>query len=161
MIRPTAPLDTPPLLDLARGTGFFRELEITALREVLDDYHGFNRDLGHISVTYEHENRVAGLAYYAPASMTDRAWYLYWIIVDASLQKQGIGGTLLRHAETELQALGARLFLIETSTIPMYAPTRGFYLKHGYTLIATIPDYFADHDGLGVFSKRLAPRDAT
>jgi GNAT superfamily N-acetyltransferase len=159
MIRPTEPRDTPPLLDVARGTGVFRDLEIDALREVLDDYHDGNRDDGHVSVTYEHEGRVAGLAYYAPAVMTDRAWYLYWIIVDAPLHGRGIGGALLRHAEDELKGLGARLFLIETSTLPMYDPTRRFYLKHGYDLSATIPDYFADGDGLAVFTRRLLPRD--
>ena len=39
MIRPTVPDDTPALLEIARGTGVFKPLEIVALHEVLDDYH--------------------------------------------------------------------------------------------------------------------------
>ena len=159
MIRPTERRDTPDLLETARGTGVFRELEIQALQEVLDDYHDENRDLGHVSVTYEETGRIVGLAYYAPASMTDRSWYLYWIIVARPDQGRGIGGVLLRYAEDAIRRLNGRLFLIETSSLPMYEPTRGFYLKHGYALTATIPDYYTDGDDLCVFTKRLSPRE--
>ena len=159
MIRPTEPRDTPGLLETARGTGVFRDLEIQALKEVLDDYHAENRDLGHVSVSYEEGGRVVGLAYYAPASMTDRAWYLYWIIVGKPDQGRGVGGVLLRHAEDAIRGLGGRLFLIETSSLPMYEPTRGFYRKHGYTQTATIPDYYTDGDDLYVFTRRFLPRE--
>ncbi len=160
MIRPTEPRDTPPLLDIARGTGVFRDPEIVALREVLDDYHGGNRDAGHLCVSFEHEGRVAGLAYYAPAAMTDRAWYLYWIIVDKPLHGLGIGGSLLRHAEHAILTLGGRLLLIETSSLPIYEPTRRFYLHHGYAEAGSIPDYYKDGDSLIIFSKRFFSLDA-
>ncbi len=158
MIRPTEPRDTPGLVEIARGTGVFRDLEIEALREVLDDYHSDNQRLGHISVSYDHEGELAGLAYYAPASMTDRAWYLYWIIVAKPLHNLGIGGILLRHAENEIRQLGGRLFVIETSSLEMYEPTRRFYLKHGYDQPATIPDFYTDGDSLCIFTKRFLPR---
>jgi GNAT superfamily N-acetyltransferase len=158
MIRPTLPDDTPALLDIARGTGVFRELEVEALRDSLDSYQGGNADLGHISVSYEHEGELAGLAYYAPASMTDRAWYLYWIIVARPLHRHGIGGALLTHAEHEIRSLGGRLVLIETSSLPIYEPTRRFYLTHGYDHSATVPDFYTDGDSLCVFTRRLIPR---
>ena len=34
-------------------------------------------------------------------------------------------------------------------------PTRRFYLKHGYTAAAGIPDFYADGDGMAVFTKRV------
>jgi GNAT superfamily N-acetyltransferase len=158
MIRPTEPRDTPALTEIARGTGVFRELEIKALEEVLDEYHEGNRDVGHISVTHETDGAISGLAYYAPASMTDRAWYLYWILVNKSLHRRGVGSALLRHAEDEICSLGGRLFLIETSSLPIYEPTRRFYLRHGYDQAATIPDFYTDGDSLVVFCKRFIPR---
>jgi ribosomal protein S18 acetylase RimI-like enzyme len=160
MFRPTEPRDTPALIAIARGTGVFKEREIEALQEVLDDYHDTNREHGHFAVSYEHEQegRLLGFVYYAPAAMTDRGWYLYWIIVEKSTQARGIGGHLIRHAEHEIRALGGRLFLIETSSLPMYEPTRRFYLKHGYELACTIRDYYFDGDDLCVFTKRLLPR---
>ena len=47
MIRPTEPSDTEHLLAISKGTGVFRDPEIQALREVLDDYRP-SRKLGRI-----------------------------------------------------------------------------------------------------------------
>src|SRR5689334_21829893 len=92
MIRATVPADTPALLVLAEGTGVFKPLEIEALREVLDDYHASPGH--HRCVTAEQDGTIVGFAYYAPAAMTDRTWYLYWIAVGKSLQAHGLGGIL-------------------------------------------------------------------
>jgi len=112
MIRPTIPDDTPLLLALAEGTGVFKPHEIQALREVLDDYHASNRALGHRSVTQEQDGQVIGFAYYAPAAMTDRTWYLYWIAVSKRIQARGIGGALLRHAEEDIRRAGGRAIAV-------------------------------------------------
>src|SRR5208283_5611900 len=101
MIRATVPADTPLFLAIAQGTGVFKPNEIQALQEVLDDYHAFNREDGHMSVTDELHGEVIGFAYYAPAAMTDRTWYLYWIAVSKTTQARGVGSALLRHAENE------------------------------------------------------------
>ncbi|MCI0461571.1 MAG: GNAT family N-acetyltransferase [Gemmataceae bacterium] len=157
MIRPTVPSDTPALLALAQGTGVFKPLEIQALQEVLDDYHGETQALGHRSVTHEQDGQVIGFAYYAPAAMTDRTWYLYWIAVNKPIQAKGIGTALLHHAEDDVRQAQGRLFLIETSSLPHYEPTRRFYLKHGYEQAAVLRDYYADGDDMVIFHKRLAP----
>jgi ribosomal protein S18 acetylase RimI-like enzyme len=156
MIRPTTPEDIPALIGLAEGTGVFKPLEVVALREVLDDYFAFELEQGHRSLTYEHLGRPIGFAYYAPAAMTDRTWYLYWIAVAKSSQARGIGTELLRSAEAEIRRSG-RVFLIETSSLSHYEPTRRFYLKHGYEQAAVIRDFYADGDDLVVFRKRMLP----
>src|SRR5262245_44389204 len=117
IIRPNTPADTPVLLTLAEETAVFRPIEIQALREVLDDYHDHNHAEGHRSITSEQDGEVLGFAYYAPAAMTDRAWYLYWIAVRKSLQSRGVDGELLRHAEHDIRGKRGRLFLIETSSM--------------------------------------------
>jgi ribosomal protein S18 acetylase RimI-like enzyme len=155
MIRPTVPADTPTLLSLTEATGVFKPLEIQALREVLDDYHEANQGEGHRSITYEQDGLVIGFAYYAPAAMTERTWYLYWIAVNKQIQARGVGGELLRYSEEDLRRAGARLLLIETSGLPHYDLTRRFYLKHGYEQAAVLRDYYADGDDLVVFRKRL------
>jgi ribosomal protein S18 acetylase RimI-like enzyme len=155
MIRPTLPEDTRALLALAEGTGVFKPLEIQALREVLDDYHATNRGQGHRSITDEREGQIAGFAYYAPAAMTDRAWYLYWIAVSKDVQARGIGSTLLRHAEDDIRRHNGRILLIETSSLPHYELTRRFYLKHNYEQLAVLRDFYADGDDMVVLRKRL------
>src|SRR5262245_53255570 len=142
MIRPTVPADTPVLLDLARETGVFKPLEIDALEEVLDDYHGEADGDGHHCVTYEQDGRVVGFAYWAPAAMADRTWYLWWIVVGKQIQARGIGASLLRHVEEEVRRARGRLLMIETSSLPHYEPTRRFYLKHGYEVEAMLRDLY-------------------
>ena len=156
MIRPTTPADTPLLLRLTEGTGVFKPHEIQALDEVLSDYHAGNRDEGHAAVTDERHGKVVGYAYYAPAAMTDRTWYLYWIAVSKDTHAKGVGSQLLRHAEDDIRSRGGRVLFIETSSLPHYEPTRRFYLKHGYEAAATLRDYYADGDDMVVFRKRLA-----
>src|SRR5579884_135368 len=156
MIRPTTSAETPALLDLARTTGVFKPHEIDALQEVLDDYHAGNIAEGHRSISFEKDGRVIGFAYYAPAAMTDRTWYLYWIAVTKQTQAKGIGSTLLRHAENDIRKRNGRVLFIETSSLPHYEPTRRFYLKHGYEMTGQLRDYYADGDDMVVFRKRMS-----
>ena len=155
VIRPTEPADTRPLLDLAAQTGVFKPHEIQALDEVLTDYHATNKNLGHQSVTFDQSGRMLGFAYYAPAAMTDRTWYLYWIAVAKPTQARGIGGQLLKHVEDEIRDRRGRMLLIETSSLPHYDLTRKFYVKHHYDQAAVIADFYAEGDDLVVFRKQI------
>ena len=155
MIRPTAPADAPALAALTAGTGVFKPHEIDALREVLDDYFATNHLDGHHAVTDERHGEIVGYAYYAPAAITDRTWYLYWIAVKKETHSRGVGSGLLRHAEEDVRKAGGRVLFIETSSLPHYDPTRRFYLKHGYEVTGVLRDYYADGDDMVVFRKRL------
>ena len=155
MIRPATPADTPALLALTAGTGFFKPLEVETLDGVLADYYTTNHaDFGHRCFVWEEAGRVLGYVYHAPEEMTDRTWYLWWIAVAADQQGRGLGGKLLAFAEDDVRTLGGRLLVVETSTTEHYEPTRRFYLRHGYTAAAQIPDFYADGDGMAVFTKR-------
>jgi GNAT superfamily N-acetyltransferase len=154
MIRPTLPADTPTLLTIAERTKVFKPLELVALREVLDDYHASPRE--HQSYTEEADGVIRGLVYFAPAAMTDRVWYLYWIFVDKDIQAKGLGSQLLQYCERKIREADGRLILIETSGLPHYALTRQFYLKHQYELHAVVKDFYEDGDDLNIFRKRLS-----
>ncbi len=91
MIRPSVPAETPALVTIAHGTNVFKPHELIALQEVLDDYHASNHGYGHQCATYEKDGQAIGFAYYAPAAMTDRTWYLYWIAVNKDIQARGVG----------------------------------------------------------------------
>ena len=158
MIRPVAIDDTPALLSLTEATGVFKKHEIQALQEVLDEYHSFNHQYGHVAVVDEREGKIVGYAYYAPAAMTERTWYLYWIAVTKQIQAKGIGSGLLRHAENDIRKRNGRVLFIETSSLPHYDPTRKFYLKHGYEVTGVLRDYYADRDDMVVFRKGIAEK---
>jgi ribosomal protein S18 acetylase RimI-like enzyme len=155
MIRSTTPADTPALLELTAATGVFKPHEVDTLRDVLADYHETNVSYEHVAVTSERNGQVVGFAYYAPEPMTDRTWYLYWIAVDPRIHRKGLGAELMRHVETDVKARRGRLLLIETSSTPLYDPTRRFYEKFGYAVAAVLRDYYRDGDDMVVFGKRL------
>jgi ribosomal protein S18 acetylase RimI-like enzyme len=155
MIRPTVPEDTPTLLTLTQTTGVFKDIEIEALEEVLNDYHADTHRHGHKSVTYEDKGQIIGFAYFAPAAMTDRTWYLYWIAVSKQTQARGVGGKLLKFTEDTIRQERGRILLIETSSLPHYQLTRQFYVKHGYDKEAVLRDYYADGDDMVIFRKRI------
>ena len=157
MIRPTIPTDTPHLVALAGRTDVFKSHELAALQEVLDDYHATNFADGHRSFTAEADGRILGFVYFGPVAMTDHTWDLWWIAVDPAGQGQGVGANLMAFAEEEMRREGGRLLTLDTSSTPIYEPTRQFYLKKGYTLVATLPDYYSDGDGKCIFWKRLIP----
>ena len=156
MIRRTTPDDVPTLVRLTDDTGVFKPMEIETLQEVMDDYFDGNQEYDHRSYALERDGDVLGYVYYAPAAMTDRTWYLYWIAVRRDRQAKGTGSELLRWVEDDVRDAGGRLLIIETSSLPPYEPTRRFYLKHGYELAAQIRDFYAEGDDLVVFRKRLA-----
>ena len=157
MIRTTVKSETELLKEIARGTLVFKPIEIDALGEVLDDYHTLNHLHHHKAITYELDGKVIGFAYYAPTPMTDRTWHLYWIFVEKKTHAKGIGSEMLKYVEQDIACMGGRLFLIETSSLPSYDPTRRFYLKHGYEEAATIRDFYTDGDDQVIFRKRLLP----
>lgn len=156
MIRPATPNDTPKLLTLTEATGFFKPMEIETLEEVLNDFHSTNREYyNHRAVVWDEAGEILGYAYHAPEEMTDNTWYLWWIAVAPQLQGRGIGGKLLAFVEADIREEQGRLLVVETSTTDHYEPTRKFYLKHGYSAVAAIPDFYADGDGMAIFTKRL------
>ena len=153
MIRPTTREETTLLVKLTEATGLFKPMEVEALVEVFDDYFAGDIDLGHRSITAEQNGVVMGFAYYAPAAMTDRTWYLYWIAVRKDVQARGIGTELLNFVEKDIQAQTGRVLFIETSSTPHYEKTRQFYVKNNYETHALLKDYYAAGDSLVVFRK--------
>ena len=153
MLRPTVPDDTPPLKQLTAETGFFKPHEIDTLQEVLDDYHAESQAEGHVCFTCEQEGKPFGFIYFAPAPMTLGTWEVWWIVVRKDVQARGLGGEMLRFAEDEVRRRQGRVLFIETSSQPLYDPTRRFYLKHGYEEHAVLKDYYAAGDSMVVFRK--------
>ncbi|MDM9384726.1 GNAT family N-acetyltransferase [Chlorogloeopsis sp. ULAP01] len=160
MIRPTTPDDSVALIALAVAAGMFPANETEALGKVLADYFGGNLDDGHVWITDEEEGEPCGVAYYAPALMADRTWYLYMIAVHPDCQRQGRGAALLRYVENALLSSGQRLLLVETSGLPSYDRARAFYAKCGYEEEARIRDFYtAGDDGERKISGEM--RDTT
>ncbi|HJP59811.1 MAG TPA: GNAT family N-acetyltransferase, partial [Gemmatimonadaceae bacterium] len=80
---------------------------------------------------------------------------LYWIAVDKTKHRSGVGRKLLKFAEEEVGRRGGKLLLAETSSTETYGGTIAFYEKTGYELVGKIVDYYKTGDDKLIFAKKL------
>jgi hypothetical protein len=72
-----------------------------------------------------------------------------------------LGRGLIAATEAAVLAQGGVMLFAETSTRADYAPAHRFYRSCGYRLLAEVPDWYDDGDGLAIFGKRLSIGDAS
>ncbi|MEM7664809.1 MAG: GNAT family N-acetyltransferase [Pseudomonadota bacterium] len=101
------------------------------------------------------ESGVQAVAYYVPEQLTDGTWNLLLIAVDPKVHGKGIGSAVMRYVEAHLKEQGIRVLLVETSGVPEFERTRGFYDMLGYGREACIRDYYAAGDDKVIFRKAL------
>ena len=102
-------------------------------------------------------SQLAGVGYFVPERMTEGAWNLLLIAVEPRLQGLGIGAAIMAHAEQTVIASGGRLLLVETSGLPEFEKTRGFYRRIEYVEEARIRNFYQAGEDKVVFVKTLAP----
>ena len=150
MIRPVTRGDTTALKNVITSVGLFPpDLLDGMLAEYLDgsvDHRWITDDPG----------VPIGVAYFAPERMTSGTWNLYLIAVHAECQTQGRGAAMVRFVEEALIAIGARVLLIETSSLASFERTRAFYRQCGYDEEARIRDFYQAGEDKIVFRKALA-----
>lgn len=153
-VRPLQRGDRPFVERLLHDTKVFTDAEITCALELIDVYLNVagQRDY-HLFCAVDESDRVQGYVCFGPTPLTDALWDLYWIAVAPSQQKRGIGVLLLEFVETQVRERAGRRLVIETSSLPRYQPTRAFYDRHGYPVLARIADFYAVGDDRVIFGK--------
>jgi ribosomal protein S18 acetylase RimI-like enzyme len=148
--------DGPQIHAITAGTSVFSLEEVQCVDELWEEYltRG-SESSGYYFLVEKDENRVVGYICYGPRSLTSGTFDLYWIAVDPNTRRGGIGRRLLDACEQAIRNLGGRLIVLETSGLPNYEPTRKFYLATGYTLEATLKDFYHEGDDLVIFTKHL------
>ena len=180
-VGPLEPSHRDRVAEILRSTQNFRDEEVDVALELFDesfvgaDYvslGAFQRETAdgrRETATASREQRSApsptsrlpspvlvGFAIYGCTTATDRTYDLYWIAVDRAAQGTGCGSVLLEEVERRLEALHARMLVIETSSRSDYATTRSFYLRRGYVEAARVRDFYAPQDDRIILTKRLA-----
>jgi ribosomal protein S18 acetylase RimI-like enzyme len=150
------PADGGQVCALAARAGVFSPEEVQCVVEIWQEYVTLGAETsGYIFYVEKAAERVLGFACVGPRSLTDRVYDLYWITVDPSARRLGVGRRLLQTAEQAVRVQSGRIMVIETSGTEKYAGTRAFYLSAGYLHAATLRDLYADGDDLWIFTKRL------
>lgn len=143
--------------------------DIAGLKEVLDSSELFpsemledmisdyleNPESEEIWFTMVKDKETLALGYCAPEKLTEGTYNLYAIAVRKGLQGKGVGSEMMAYIEERLRSMGHRILIVDTSGTAEFESTRKFYLKLGYTLEATIRDFWAEGDDKVVFWKRL------
>jgi GNAT superfamily N-acetyltransferase len=147
--------DRPALVKILRRTPEFKPAEVLVAEEVIDSFLDDPQESGYHVLIAESEATVVGYICYGPTPLTEGTWDIYWMAVAQEKQGKGIGAALLETAEKSIKKAGGRLAIIETSSIPSYEKTRRFHSRHGYELVARIPDFYAVGDDKLILQKHL------
>ncbi len=148
--------DGDQICEISARTGFFNAEEVQCVEEIWQQHIQLGvQASGYTFFVEKDEHRVLGFVCVGPRSLTDHVFDLYWIAVDPSAQRAGIGRQLLEKAEQTVREQDGRIMVIETSGTTKYAGTRNFYLSCGYLHEATLRDLYADGDDLFIYTKHM------
>jgi GNAT superfamily N-acetyltransferase len=141
---------------LVRLTGVFSPSEVMIARELVEENLAKGAEAsGYHFLIADGADGIDGYACFGPISGTNARYELYWIAVRPGARRAGLGKRLQKASEARVKAMGGLVLIAETSTTPHYEAARGFYLAQGYKLLAAVPDWHDDGDGLAIFGKRL------
>jgi len=156
MIRAATAADGPQVQDITARAGVFTDEEVSCVAALWQEYLADGPDVcGYNFIVRADGDRVLGWACYGPRDLTSGVFDLYWIAVDATLHRSGVGRRLLVVTEEQVRQAGGRMLIAETSGSEHYEPTRNFYYGMGYALEASIKDFYSVGDDLAIFIKRF------
>lgn len=159
-IRPLLPADRDGVIRILENAGNFTVDEVATALELIDEWLEMGEESGYLTYVLDSvgEDSVGVLGYvcFGPTPLTEWTYDVYWIAVDKSKHRGGVGKRLLKFAEEEVQRRGGRLLLIETSSQETYGGTIQFYERTGYEQVGKIEDYYKADDDKLIFAKRLS-----
>jgi ribosomal protein S18 acetylase RimI-like enzyme len=154
-IRPMTVNDKPAVICILNDTPEFLPPEVIVAEELIDAFLEAPTTSGYYISVAEFDGEIVGYVCYGNTPLTEATWDIYWIAVAHDKQGYGIGRSLMRHAEDDIQKMCGRLIVVETSGKPEYNKTRRFYDTLNYQNICQIPDYYTLGDDLIIFTKRI------
>ncbi len=156
MILTATESDGAQIRDIAARAGVFSQEEVECVADLWEDYLITGPVAGGYNFIVDRDgDRVLGFACYGPRDLTSGVFDLYWIAVDSNAHRNGLGRRLLTATEEAVHQAGGRMLIAETSGTSHYESTRKFYLGMGYTLEASIKDFYSEGDDLAIFVKRF------
>jgi len=148
--------DLKGIEEILRSTDFFYEFEIEiALGLAEQTVAEGAEECGYYWMKITDETGLVAFANYVKNSFSVHSWDLYWLAVHQRARHKKFGSLLLKEVEDDIRRSGGKILWLDTSGRPLYAPTEAFYIKNGYTLQASLKDFYATGDPKQVYSKIL------
>ena len=159
IIRPMVAADRGGVFRILESAGNFTPEEVATALELIDEWLELGEHSGYLTYVLESQgddaSEVLGYVSFGPTPLTESTYDLYWIAVDKSKHRAGVGKRLMKFTEEEIVRRGGRLLLIETSSQDTYGGTIQFYERTGYELVGKIKEYYKPGDDKLIFVKRL------
>ncbi|MFN8241225.1 MAG: GNAT family N-acetyltransferase [Bacteroidales bacterium] len=149
------PGDPERIREIVVSTGFFYDHEVEVAVELIQTRLTDGISSGYHFVFAEVDGVTVAYSCFGHDEMTKSCFDLYWIVTHHDWRGKGIGKLLLEETYKEARVLGCTMIIAETSGRDHYIPTRAFYDSAGYTLEATIRDYYDKGDDKCIYVKRL------
>lgn len=161
------PADRIAVRRIVESTNFFASDEGDVAVELVDErlvkgescgYFFAFADIEPSSETQQPDNagsETVAYVCYGPIPCTVGSFDLYWIAVDQSAQRRGLGRVLLNEAERLIRKEDGRHVYIETANRRLYAPTQNFYESCGYECVSVLADFYGIGDDKVTFRKVL------
>ncbi len=147
--------DIETIRSLVESTGFFRPDEVDVAVELVEERLAKGERSGYHFVFAQDGSRTVGYSCFGPIACTISSFDLYWIAVDRSAQRRGLGRRILAESEKRIAQMRGRRVYIETSSRPQYGSTRRFYESCGYRVAAELEHFYDQDDGKVIFVKML------
>jgi ribosomal protein S18 acetylase RimI-like enzyme len=159
IIRPMVAADRGGVFRILENAGNFTPQEVAIALELIDEWLELGEHSGYLTYVLEAHGEeaaeVLGYVCFGPTPLTESTYDLYWIAVDKSKHRGGVGKRLMKFTEEETLRRGGKLLLIETSSQETYGGTIQFYERTGYELVGKIKEYYKPGDDKLIFVKRL------
>lgn len=152
MIRDAAGGDADAIIDMIATSPHFDDAGLTHVRATFEQHC---RDGSDAIWLIADDSAPAGVAYCAPEPLAPDVWNLLMLWTRADSHRAGHGTTLVDGIKAALQARGARLLIVETSSLPDFAAARAFYARRGFVHEATIRDYYEPGEDKVVYTMPL------
>ena len=159
VIRPLVAADRSGVFRILENAGNFTPEEVATALELIDEWLELGEHSGYLTYVLESQvedaREVLGYVSFGPTPLTESTYDLYWIAVDKSKHRGGVGKRLMKFTEEEISRRGGKLLLIETSSQETYGGTIQFYERTGYELVGKIKEYYKPGDDKLIFAKKL------
>jgi ribosomal protein S18 acetylase RimI-like enzyme len=151
--------DRSGVFRILENAGNFTPGEVAIALELIDEWLELGEHSGYLTYVLEAQAdesaEVLGYVSFGPTPLTESTYDLYWIAVDKSKHRGGVGKRLLKFTEEEIERRGGKMLLVETSSQETYGGTIQFYEKTGYELVGKIKEYYKPGDDKLIFMKKL------
>ncbi len=150
------PSDIAYIKEILESTSFFYDSEVEIALELAQENLEKGEDKsGYIFTIVEIDDKPIGYTCYGKIPGTIDSFDLYWIAIHKSQHGKGIGKILMKMAIEDIDKMHGKNIWIETSSRPVYEPTRQFYLKSNCELITELPDFYGPNDNKVIFLLKI------